>query len=175
VFFVEKRKQRHVAQGVKGARIVTAFAVATITGTLVATLTMLVANRLLPSDLPHRGDFEERCFWLAWGLALAHGALRTAAVETGRIVPAWREQCWAVAGLAPLAVLLNWVTTGDHLLATVSEGYWPVAGLDFVLLVVGAIAAWSAVRLRRQERSTQAGPTEWVSGPLAPAEEATHG
>ncbi len=175
VFFVEKRKQRHVAQGVKGARIVTAFAVATITGTLVATLTMLVANRVLPSDLPHRGDFEERGFWLAWGLALAHGVLRTAAVKTGRIAPAWREQCWAIAGLAPLAVLLNWVTTGDHLLATVSDAYWPVAGLDFALLVVGAIAAWSAVRLRRRERGTQVEPTEWVSSPLAPAEEATHG
>jgi hypothetical protein len=33
--------------------------------------------------------------------------------------PAWREQCRAIAALAVLAVLLNWFTTGDHLLKTV--------------------------------------------------------
>ena len=44
--------------------------------------------------------------------------------------PAWREQCVAIAVLAPLAAVLNWITTGDHLLRTLTAfvGQVGVAG-----------------------------------------------
>jgi hypothetical protein len=73
-------------------------------------------------------------------------------VLKARIAPAWREQCWAVAALAIAAVLLNWITTGDHLLKTLGAGYWPVAGLDLALLATAGLAAVAALRLRRRER-----------------------
>jgi hypothetical protein len=151
VFFVGKRRARHAAQGVAGARWVEAVAVATITGTLIATLSMLVANRALPTTLANRGDWQERVFWLSWLVALVHGALRRAPQGEERLAPAWPEQCYAVAVLAPLAVLLNWLTTGDHLVATLRRGYWPVAGLDLVLLVTACLAVFAAGRLRRRE------------------------
>ena len=79
---------------------------------VVAALAMLVANRLLPEELPQRGDWEERVFWCAWLLAFAACRLaQRAACAQGRIAPAWREQCWAIAVLGGAAVLLNWVTT----------------------------------------------------------------
>ena len=65
--------------------------------------------------------------------------------------PAWAEQCWAAAALAVAAVLLNWVTTGDHLLRTIGNGYWPVAGVDLALLAAAALAVVAARRLRRRE------------------------
>jgi hypothetical protein len=47
-------------------------------------------------------------------------------------------------------VVLNWVTTGDHLLATLRAGYWPVAGVDLSLLVTAAVACITARILKRR-------------------------
>jgi uncharacterized iron-regulated membrane protein len=155
IFFVEKRKRQHAEKGISGSRWVDALAVTTVTGMLVATLAILVGNRLLPEDLAHRGDWEERIFWIAWLVAFAHAWWRTAPVLQARVAPAWAEQCWAIAVLAVLAVLLNWVPTGDHLLRTISHGYWPVAGIDLALLSAAALAVAAALRLRRRARSVQ--------------------
>lgn len=68
----------------------------------------------------------------------------------GKLNPAWREQCWAVAVLAVAAVLLDWITTGDHLLRTIGTGYWPVAGVDLSLLATAALAVFAARKLRQR-------------------------
>jgi len=151
IFFVEKRKKQHAKQGRQGSRIVDALAVTTVTGMLIATCTILIANRLLPASLPSgwppRGDLEQYLFWAGWVAAMAHAFWRSAPVANGQPNPAWREQCWAVAAMAMLAVGLNWVTTGDHLLKTVGEAYWPVAGVDLSLLVCTALAVVAARKL----------------------------
>ncbi len=152
IFFTGKRRRQHAAQGARGAHVVDALAVTTVTGMLIATAAMLAANRLLPEDLPLRGAWEERVFWGAWSLAMIHAFWRAVATARTRIAPAWREQCWAIAALAALAAVLNWVTTGDHLLKTLAAGYWPVAGVDCVLLGSAALAAAAALRLRQRER-----------------------
>ncbi|HSV59080.1 MAG TPA: PepSY-associated TM helix domain-containing protein [Variovorax sp.] len=164
VFFVEKRKAQHAKQGQNGARWVDALAVTTVTGMVLAALAILVANRLLPDELAHRGDWEKAVFWGAWLLAFAHACWRCAPVREGRISPAWREQSWAIAVLAPLAVVLNWVTTGDHLLRTLGAGYWPVAGLDLTLLATDALAVLAALRLRRRERAGSAAAAPSAAG-----------
>ena len=156
VFFVEKRKRQHAKQERGGARWVDAFAVTTVTGMLVATLAMLIGNRLLPEDLPARGDWEKYIFCGAWLLAFAHAIWRTAPVAEARMAPAWAEQCWAVAVMAVAAVLLNWVTTGDHLLRTLGQGYWPVAGADLFMLASAAVAVMAARKLGRRTGVTSA-------------------
>ena len=152
VFFVEKRKKQHARQGSQGSRVVDALAVTTVTGMLVAALGMLIGNRLLPDTMPAgwpaRGDMEQYLFWGCWVLAMAHAFVRSAPVTRGLINPAWREQCWAVAAMAVLAVGLNWVTTGDHLIKTLSEGYWPVAGVDLFLLGSSVLALVAARHLK---------------------------
>jgi len=156
VFFVEKRKRQHAKQERGGARWVDAFAVTTVTGMLVATLAMLIGNRLLPDDLPARGEWEKYIFCGAWLLAFAHAIWRTAPVAEARMAPAWAEQCWAVAVMAVAAVLLNWVTTGDHLLRTLGQGYWPVAGADLFMLASAAVAVMAARKLGRRTGVTSA-------------------
>lgn len=158
IFFVEKRKKQHAKQGVSGSRWVDAFAVSTVTGMLIATFAMLIGNRLLPLDLPARGDWEKYVFWGAWVLAFLHGIWRTAPVAQARMAPAWAEQCWAVAVLAVAAVLLNWATTGDHLLRTIGDGYWPVAGVDLAILASAAVAVLAACTLRRRSERAPAAP-----------------
>lgn len=151
IFFVEKRKKQHAAKGLAGSRVVNALAVTTVTGMVVATFAILVVNRWLPDDLPAKGLWEERAFWGAWLMAMAHAFWRTAPVRQTRIAPAWREQCWAIAVLALAAVLSNWATTGDHLSKTLGEGYWPVAGMDLSLLASAGMALLAARSLRRRE------------------------
>jgi uncharacterized iron-regulated membrane protein len=162
IFYVGKRKRRHAETGSPVSRIVDALAVTAVTGMMVATATMLVANRLLPEALPLRGDWEERIFWFAWLAALVHAAWRSAPVAEARLSPAWREQCRALAVLCVAAPVLNWITTGDHLLKTIAERYWPVAGFDLALLATALIAAFAARRLARAERA--AAPAEVSSG-----------
>lgn len=147
IFFVEKRKAQHAAQGVSGSRIVDALAVTTVTGMVLASVAILVANRLLPEGLPARDAWERYCFWGAWVAALAHALWRSAPVARAQPSPAWREQCWTIAVLAVAAVLLNWITTGDHLLRTIAASYWPVAGVDLALLALAIVAALAALRL----------------------------
>jgi len=152
IFFVEKRKRQHALQGSQGARIVDALAVTTVTGMVLATLGILIANRLLPEALPGRGDWERYAFWAVWAVALVHAGLRGAPVARGLANPAWREQAWAIAVLAVAAVLLNWITTGDHLLRTLARGYWPVAGVDLFLLASALVAALAARRIGARAR-----------------------
>lgn len=156
IFFVEKRKRQYAKEGSQMGRVVDALAVTTVTGMLMATLGILTVNRLLPANLPEgwpiRGDLEQYFFWGIWAFAMAHAFVRSAPVASGKLNSAWREQCLALAVLAPVTVLLNWVTTGDHLLKTLSEGYWPVAGVDLSMLASGVLAFIAARHLGRKEQ-----------------------
>ncbi|MDP3858937.1 MAG: PepSY-associated TM helix domain-containing protein [Stagnimonas sp.] len=168
IFFVEKRKKQHAKTGNQGSRVVDALAVTTVTGMLIATLTLLIVNRLLPERLPaawaSRGDLEVYLFWAGWALAMAHAFVRSAPVAQERANPAWYEQCRTVSAMALAAVLLNWITTGDHLIKTVfTHPYWPVAGVDLFLLASAALATVAAHRLKARlgadqlAQSTEAG------------------
>jgi len=154
LFFVEKRKRQHAKQHSNGARLVDALAVTTVTGMLIAALGIMIANRLLPDVMPAgwpwRGDMEQYCFWGVWALAMAHAFWRTAPVAEGHLAPAWREQCLAIAVLAVVAPVLNWITTGDHLLRTIGNGYWPVAGIDLFMLTSAGIALLAARKLKQR-------------------------
>ncbi len=86
IFFVEKRKRQHARQGVTGARWVDALAVTTVTGTVIATLSMLVANRVVPAEWPTRASWEEGAFWISWLVAFAHAAWRSAVARVARTV-----------------------------------------------------------------------------------------
>lgn len=153
VFFVEKRKRQHAKQRIAGARWVDAFAVTTVTGMVVATLAILIANRWLPES-PQRGDWQEAIFWGAWIGAFLHAVWRTAPVLSAQPAPAWAEQTWTIAVLAVVAVLSNWITTGDHLLHTIGTRYWPVVGVDLVLLLVAVVAAFAAKQLQSRAART---------------------
>jgi len=152
LFFVEKRKKKHAAAGAPGARIAEALSVASVTGMLVATGAMMLANRLLPADLPNYKGWQEAVFWLTWLATLAHASVRSGPAGRAGLSPAWGEQAGLVAVLAAGAAVANWVTTGDNLVRTLSQGYWPVAGVDLVLLTSAGIAGYAAVRLRQGYR-----------------------
>ena len=91
-----------------------------------------------------RASLEIWAFYLAWLATFAHAWARP-----GR---AWTEQCRAIAVLAVAAVALNWLTTGDHLIRSLSQRHlWAIAGVDLLLLAGAAVAALTARRLQRRE------------------------
>jgi hypothetical protein len=156
IFFVGKRKRKHESQGIHSARWVDALVTATVTGTVLATLGILIANRCLPDEMSARDVWERGLFWATYLLAFVHAAVRSAPGERARFAPSWREQCYAISGLAVVAVLLNWITTGDHLGRTIGRAYWPVAGFDLALLCTAAISFAAARRLHRGEQAGDA-------------------
>jgi uncharacterized iron-regulated membrane protein len=152
LLWVEKRRARHQRSGQTGTRIVAAIAIAGSLGLVVATLSMLVANKLLPAPSANawsaqvRAVAEQIVFFGTWTISLVHAAWRSRTEAPSRVP--WREQAWVCAVLAVLAVMLNGALTGDHLFAALVARQWAVAGTDGVLLFGAALAAWAAQRLR---------------------------
>lgn len=146
LFWLESRRANHAKHGLPGVRIVEALAVCSVPGLMAATCAFFIANRLLPLDAAwagwDRSELEVWGFYLAWLASLGHAAWR------GRA--AWREQACAIAALAPLAVVLNALTTGQHPVRSLQQGLWGVAGVDLVLLAAGALAAWAVHRMGRR-------------------------
>lgn len=156
LFFVGKRKQQHAKNGSQGARVVDALAVGGVTGMLIASIGILLANRLLPAGMAGKGEWEQKIFWGLWALAFVHAALRSAPVTRAQINPAWREQCWVIALLALASPLANWLTTGDHLVRTLfTAPYLAVAGVDLSLLACAMLAIVGARLLAQRERLTR--------------------
>jgi len=148
LLWVEKRRVRQEREGRTSYRVVSAVTVASTFGVLVSTLSMLVANKLLPAGLSNRAAIEQYVFFAVWLASLAHPMARAwGQKRSGDLRVAWREQAWASAALALAAVVANAVYTGDHLLATLGTGNLAVAATDLVLLVTAALAAWMARRI----------------------------
>lgn len=148
LLWVEKRSLRQEKTGGLSYRVVNAVSLAGCTGLVIATLAMLVANKLLPQQLAERALVEQLIFFAAWTLTLVHSlgrALpRSRAYDPHR---AWGEHAALISLLAALAMALNGMMTGDHLLRTLQEGDWALAGVDLVLLLAAVIGAVSARRV----------------------------
>lgn len=152
LFWAGSRRARHARQGRSGARLVEVLSVTAGAGLIIATLAFFIANRLLPLDVAafgvSRAALEGWAFYLFWLLALLHALLRP--------VQAWCEQLQIAAVMALIAVLLNWLTTGDHLLRSLAAGNAPVAGMDLMLLALAGVCLLAARRIRQAHRSPQA-------------------
>ncbi|WP_229505870.1 PepSY-associated TM helix domain-containing protein [Massilia genomosp. 1] len=150
ILFMVKRRTRHGAEfgaaTARAYRLIEGMNVAAIAGLAIACVGFLWANRLLPLALEQRAGWELRVFFGLWLAALAHALLRAPA-------RAWREQLGTLALACLLLPLLNWASTGDHLLAQIGvRGDWESAGVELAALLAGALAAWAALRVRAPGR-----------------------
>jgi uncharacterized iron-regulated membrane protein len=145
IYWLEARRKGHAQTGASGVRWVESLTVFSVAGLLVSTLTFFVANRLLPSRPTFAGvpreEIEIAVFYVAWFGSLTHAVWRRRR--------AWIDQVRASALLAGLAVIANWVSTGDHPLRAIQRGVGCVAGMDAVLLCTAAIGVIASRRLAR--------------------------
>lgn len=115
--------------------------VAGTTGLIVATLALLLANRLLPADGSGlaRGSDRAACevaiFFVSWAACLLHALAAPAR--------AWRRQALAIAWMAGACVVLNALTTGAYgsQAGQTPAAVWLVDGLLLALAAAGSTAA----------------------------------
>lgn len=159
-------------------RVVEALTIGSVTGIMLATAAYLVVNRLLPLGASLMGQdraaLEVWVFYLVWLATFLHAACRGSRTAPHPSCRAWQEQCWCIAALAMLAVLLNGWSTGDHLAATLARGDLQVAGVDLMLLASAGVAAWAAWRLRRATGLRKAPGSKHASPADAPQGEQQH-
>lgn len=149
LFWLEARRARHLRHGLRGVPLLQGLTIGSVTGIVIATFAFFTVNRLLPENAEFAGigraELEMLAFYLAWCGTFVHAWLRP--------TRAWLEQAWAITVVAVAAVLLNWMSTGDHLLKTLTAGSAGIAGMDLMLIAAAVLAALVALRLRRQLRS----------------------
>ncbi|MEI5686585.1 PepSY-associated TM helix domain-containing protein [Sphingomonas kyungheensis] len=125
-----------------GLRLVERLNIATIVGLPIGMAAFLLANRLIPADLPGRADREVAAMFWTWGVV----ALLQFARPTRR---AWREG-FAIGALAFAAIpLANAVTTGRGLPGSLLRDDTLFAAFDLAMLAIAilfGVASWCAGR-----------------------------
>lgn len=144
ILWTVKQRQQAARKGKVGfgTRLAEHLNIAAIGGLPLSMAAFFWANRLLPTGMPQRAEWEVHVFFIAWGLCLLHPLLRPRR-------RAWVEQF--AAGALGLALLpaLNGILTGRHLAVTLPEGDMVRAWFDLGLLGCGAllgILAWKVAR-----------------------------
>lgn len=147
--------QRHV-----GFYLVERLNIAAIAGLSVAMTAMLWANRLLPSAMERRGDWEVHLFFIAWAVTLVYAIARPAN-------RAWTELLWLAAGMLALLPALNAVTTDRPLWRSVADGDWVFVGFDLMMWALAGLHAVLALRSGRYRAQTA--PTHKAPPMMKPA------
>ena len=150
VMWTVKRRQKlsDPARPHVGFRLVERLNIAGIAGLSIAMAAFLWGNRLLPTTLAGRANWEVDLFFIVWALALGHALLRPARA-------AWVEQLVAASVLLFLLPVLNAVTTQRPFWHSVAQGDWVFVGVD---LMCWAFAALHLVLARRTARQRLAAP-----------------
>ena len=143
VLWVVKRlpERRKLGATPRGHRLVEVLNVAGIAGLPVAIGAYFYANRLIDATFAQRSAWEINTLFIVWLACLVHAAVRPHR-------SAWREQLTLAAGLFVFLPILNALTGGAGLTVSIPAGLWAVAGVDAACLVIGALLAYAAYRLR---------------------------
>ena len=153
-----KRKAKATARTRFLMAVVERITLAVVIGLPMGLAAYFWANRLLPTDMAYRSNWEVHAMFITWGGAFLYAGLR----PQNR---AWLEMC-ALAGAAyGLVPVLNVLTTDRHLGVTLPAGDWGLAGIDLAALAVGIFfvaLVWVAGRKQRlggKKNASAAGPT----------------
>lgn len=127
-----------------GFRVVERLNIASIAGLSIAMTAFMWGNRLLPTTLAGRSNWEVDLFFIVWGMSLLHALVRPAKA-------AWVEQLWAAALLLFLLPVLNALTTQRPLWHSLAQGDWIFAGIDLMCWVLAALHVVLALRTARHQ------------------------
>ena len=136
VLWVVKRlpERRKLGRTPFGHRFVEVLNVGSIAGLSVATAAYFWLNRLIPTELAGRADWEIRGFFIVWLLCALHPLVRSHR-------NAWRDQLALATILFALLPVLNPLTGGGSLLQTMANNQWSVAGFDLMMLALATMHA----------------------------------
>lgn len=144
VLWTKKRRHVEFAQApLRSAHIIERLNTATVAGLLVSIAAFFWLNRILPLPLFERSVWEIRGFIFVWCVSLIHSLLRR------NLLVSWQEQLYAAALLLTFIPMANSITTDSHLLVTLPQGQWGVAGVDLTSMTAGILLGALARRVGR--------------------------
>lgn len=140
-----RRKARMPAGNTVGLnlKLVDWLNVGAVMGLTIAVAAYFWANRLLPLQLAERAEWEIRCFFISWGLTFIYAAVRGAH-------SAWLDGFKLTAALLLSLPLLNYLTTDRHLLNSVLQSDWVMAGFDLTCFAFGLLSLLAVKHLKNR-------------------------
>jgi uncharacterized iron-regulated membrane protein len=126
-----------------GIALVDRLNLGTIVGLWVAIAAYFWANRLLPADFADRAAWETHAMYLTLAAMLLYPVWRP-------LQKAWVDLLWLAAAAYALLPLVNALTTERHLLNSLAQGDWIMAGFDLAAFVTGLAFAVFALRMQRR-------------------------
>ncbi|WP_238347762.1 PepSY-associated TM helix domain-containing protein [Comamonas piscis] len=137
--------KRQARQPSAGHALVSRLNPAAILGLPVAIAAYLWANRLLPSGMEGRAQWELHALFAVWLAGFAYAACTVPA-------KAWRWLAWCAALGFGLLPLLNAATSDRHLFQSLATGDAVMAVMDLGFLALGLAFAGCAVAIQRRQR-----------------------
>jgi hypothetical protein len=126
-----------------GIALVDRLNLGTIVGLWIAIAAYFWANRLLPADFADRAAWETHAMYLTLAAMLLYPVWRP-------LQKAWVDLLWLAAAAYALLPLVNALTTERHLLNSLAQGDWIMAGFDLAAFVTGVVFAVFALRMQRR-------------------------
>ena len=127
-----------------GFRLVERLNIGFITGGPAGIAVYFIANRLLPSAMAERGEWEVDSLFIAWGAIFAWTLARPAK-------RAWVEALGAGAALFALVPIVNAATTSRGLGASLYRGDWVYVSFDLTMIVLAVAFAYTARKVLRHQ------------------------
>lgn len=146
ILWCVKRAPQQQKQGYKsfGYRVVEVTNITAIIGLPIACVAYFYANRLIPSDMEMRLNWEIRSFFIAWLVALIYASIRPHR-------QAWLELL-AFASIAfALLPICNALTGGQALWHSIANGQWMIASFDLMCLVLAILFAFSLYKVKKHK------------------------
>ncbi|WP_292693144.1 MULTISPECIES: PepSY-associated TM helix domain-containing protein [unclassified Novosphingobium] len=125
-----------------GFRLVERLNIAAITGLPAGLAAYFLANRLQPTTMPDRANWEINSLFLIWG-----GVLLWACIRSQR--RAWVESLSFAASLFAAVPIVNALTVSRNMLTGLMTGDWLFVAFDMVMLVVALAFGWAARKAAR--------------------------
>ncbi|MDI2113564.1 PepSY domain-containing protein [Commensalibacter nepenthis] len=107
-----------------------------IMGTLIAMITFLWSNRLLPAELPTRMNWEINSFFISFFLVLGLSILGSI---FGKIKRTWLNLTCIFSGLCLLLPFLNYIQTAPYFTAALSRSNYLYLITDSIIFICGMI------------------------------------
>ena len=137
-------KKRELKQKDKfGFKLVNNLNIASIAGLPVAIASYFWANRLIPLDVPQRGNVEVDTMFITW-LAMLLFAFALNSKKS------WYIQFFLAGILYLLLPISNFFLTDRHLVATMTHGDWKLVWVDLTFFITGAIFCLIGYTVRRK-------------------------
>ncbi|CAI3936053.1 PepSY-associated TM region (PiuB) (PUBMED:15124630) [Commensalibacter communis] len=117
-------------------RITEGITIGIIMGTLIAMITFLWSNRLLPAELSTRINWEINCFFISFFLVLGVSIMGSI---LGKIKCTWLNLTFIFSGLCLLLPFLNYIQTAPYFIAAIHNSNYLYLITDAVIFICGII------------------------------------